>query len=94
MKKTNSNTVPNTGSIILTTGNVGSSGSSPFTAETITCTKCKVEIKYNDWYTCYSPIKNVASLMRNVCQICHTKAMDKLYDIERNVDLELFLYEK
>lgn len=59
------------------------------------CSKCKEEVKistlrrYN-----WSEDPDHKELERRICQKCHARAMDKLYDVDQSVDTEEVLYER
>ncbi len=58
-----------------------------------TCTKCKEEV-YDDTLRKYNWSSKFEhkDLERRICQKCHAKAMDKLYETEQSVETEEVLY--
>ena len=58
--------------------------------ETAICSKCKNEEQVRLRYS-WNEDDN---LTRIICKKCHTKTMDKLYELDNNVYTEIILYEK
>jgi hypothetical protein len=59
------------------------------------CSKCKaegVEIAKEWNWTDDQEIKD--KLQRKICKKCYTQALDKLFDLENNLEAEVALYER
>lgn len=54
------------------------------------CSKCKKEEEVHTRYNWNDDDK----LERVICKKCHTKTMDKLYDLDKNIEAEMTLYDK
>ena len=57
-----------------------------------TCSKCKVNYpNESDLMRTYTWTNNDQH-RRYICKTCHCKAMDKLYELDRNIDAEITLF--
>ena len=56
----------------------------------VNCSACKLPYDSTTTYLIYHGTK----IQRNICHKCQVKAMDKMYGVDINVDLEDVLFEQ